>query len=197
MAKRSLIIFCTLTLLLSLIMPILPLQGEEEVYENTLRLHVLANSDSEEDQCLKLKVRDRILELLAAKLENVTEREEAVKIIEENKAQILSCVKNEIADQGYDYAADITLTKELYPAKEYEGVTLPSGEYLSLRVLIGNAEGQNWWCVLFPALCTSSAKPEKKLKAAGFTSEQIKILTEGDSPKYKLRFKILEIFNKF
>ena len=196
MIKRSLIIFSVLTLLLTIVVPILPLQGEEEIYNNTIRLHVLANSDSKEDQCLKLKVKDRVLELLSAKLEKVNTKKEAIKVIEENKNEILRTAENEIADLGYDYKVNITLTKEKYPTKEYEGVTLPSGEYLSLRILIGDAEGQNWWCVLFPALCTSTAKPKEKLKAAGFTGEQIKILTEADSPKYKLRFKILEIFNK-
>lgn len=195
MAKRSLIIFSVLTLVLSIIMPALPLQSEGDVYENTLRLHVLANSDSEEDQCLKLKVRDRILELLAVKLNEVKTKEEAIAVIKENEALILKTARDEIADQGYNYSCQITLTNEEYPQKEYNGVRLPKGEYLSLRVLIGNAEGENWWCVLFPALCTSTAKPQNKLKEAGFTSEQIKILTEGDNPKYKLRFKILELFN--
>ena len=195
MLKRSLIIFSVFTILSAIIMPILPLQGEEEIYSDTLRLHVLANSDSEEDQALKLKVRDRVLEVLGAKLENVKAKEEAVKVIEENKELIEYTVRNEIADQGYNYSSSVTLTKEEYPVKEYNGVKLPGGEYLSLRVLIGKAEGKNWWCVLFPALCTSTSKPENKLKEAGFTTEQIKILTKGDSPKYVLRFKILELFN--
>ena len=88
----------------------------------------------------------------------------------------------------------MTLDREYYPTREYEGVSMPAGTYLSLRVMIGEAKGQNWWCVLYPPLCTSSAKPESTLKQAGFTPAQIRVLTEGESPRYKLKFKFLEFF---
>jgi len=195
MTKRSLIIFCTLVFILCALLPVLPLQGEQEIYDNTIRLHVIANSDSEEDQELKLKVRDSVLELMSKEFQNVSTKEEAKEKIEDMKDDISLVVDNTIRNNGYNYSFKITLSKELYPTREYEGVRLPSGEYLSLRILIGEAEGKNWWCVLFPALCTSSAKPKEKLKEAGFSSEQIKILTEGEKPKYVLRFRILELFN--
>lgn len=196
MLKRSVLIFSVLTLICVSLIPILPVQGEEEIYDRTLRLHVIANSDSEEDQWLKLQVRDRILELMSATFNEAQSREEAVMMVEDHYDELLRCAKNEIADKGFDYDVNITLTEEYYPTREYEGVSLPAGDYLSLRVLIGAAEGQNWWCVLFPPLCTSSAEPKEKLKAAGFTSPQIRVLTEGESPRYKLKFRFLEYFNK-
>ncbi|MBR5515215.1 MAG: stage II sporulation protein R [Clostridia bacterium] len=195
MIKRGILIFCIITVLLTVFMPILPLQGEGEVYNETIRLHVLANSDSQKDQELKLKIKDEILKLLAVRLENVNDKDTALRIIKESISEIQQTAKNEISSQGYNYPCTVSVTEEKYPEKEYNGVTLPSGKYLSLRVLIGNAEGQNWWCVLFPTLCTTNAKPKQKLKEAGFTEPQIRILTEDDSPRYKLRFKILEIFN--
>lgn len=194
MIKRSLIIFCILTLVIAAVLPLFPLQGEEEIYEKTLRLHVLANSDSEEDQCLKLKIRDRVLEYMSVYLNKAKTKDEAIEIINRHKEDIQNLAANAIADYGYDYSVSLTLTEEYYPTRDYEGVTLPAGSYTSLRILIGKAEGKNWWCVLFPALCTSSAEPKEKLKSAGFSSPQIKILTEGESPKYKLRFKLLEFF---
>lgn len=196
MLKRAVLIFSILTVISVSLIPLLPIQGEEEIYDKTLRLHVIANSDSEEDQWLKLQVRDRILELMSATFNEAQNREEAVKLVEDHYDELLCCAKNEIADKGFDYDVDITLTEEYYPTREYEGVSLPAGNYLSLRVLIGAAEGQNWWCVLFPPLCTSSAEPKEKLKSAGFTSPQIRVLTEGESPRYKLKFRFLEYFNK-
>jgi len=197
MLKRAILIFSILTVLCVSLIPVLPIQGEEKIYDKTLRLHVIANSDSEEDQWLKLQVRDRILELMSSTFDEANSRKEAIDIVNTHYDELLRCAENEIADKGYDYKVDITLTEEYYPTREYEGVSLPAGNYLSLRVLIGKAEGQNWWCVLFPPLCTSSAEPKKKLKEAGFTSPQIKVLTEGESPKYKLKFRILELFNGF
>ena len=192
--KKALIYFCTFVFILAVVMPLLPLQGEEQIYDSAIRLHVLANSDSDQDQALKLKVRDKILEFVSGEIEDCTTRYEAEQKVEDIRDDICILAKNTVCDNGYDYDIHVTLDNEYYPTREYEGVKMPAGTYLSLRVLIGDAEGQNWWCVLYPPLCTGTATPTQTLKEAGFTPSQIRILTENEHPKYKLKFRFLEIF---
>ena len=104
--------------------------------------------------------------------------------------------KRIVVEQGYEYNVEVTLTLEDYPTRNYEAMSFPSGEYVSLRVLIGEAEGQNWWCVLFPPLCLSAASEkaenEEAFIAVGLNSDQYKIITESEDMTYYLRFKILE-----
>ncbi len=195
--KKILICFCTFVFILALITPLLPLKGEGDIYENTIRLHVLANSDDPKDQELKLKVRDSILERVSGELSDCKTRLEAEKKVEDISDDILITAQNTICENGFDYTVHLTLDHEYYPTREYEGVSMPAGTYLSLKIMIGEAEGQNWWCVLFPPLCTSSAKPKSTLKEAGFTPDQIRILTEDENPKYKLKFKFLELFESW
>lgn len=195
--KKALVIFCTLVLLSLIITPLLPLNGEEEIYDNTIRLHVLANSDSNEDQTLKLKVRDSVLTRVRRELAECNTRLEAEQKIEDIADDIMICAQDTIRNNGYDYNVHMTLEHEYYPTREYEGVRMPAGTYLSLKIMIGEAQGKNWWCVLFPPLCTSSAKPKATLKEAGFTPSQIRILTEDEAPKYKIKFRLLELFEKW
>lgn len=175
---------------------VLPIHGEERIYESVVRLHVLANSDSEEDQALKLKVRDGILAYVSPLVIDAKSREEAMRIISEHVGEIESIAQSIVKNEGYEYGVDATLTLEEYPTRNYESMSFPSGEYVSLRILIGKAEGKNWWCVLFPPLCLSAASEksanEEAFIAVGLTSDQYKIITESDNVKYQLRFKILE-----
>lgn len=187
-------ILILLASLLLVMIPFLPLSGEGRVYTDTIRLHVLANSDSEEDQALKLRVRDAVLKEVPRIIESCkTQKEAAAALLKETDA-LAASAKKEIALAGYDYGVSVTLGKEKYPERAYEGVRLPAGEYTSLRVIIGDGEGQNWWCVLFPPLCTSAAEPQEELAEAGFTGEQIRVLCDDENPKYVLRFRILELF---
>ncbi len=175
---------------------LMPIHGESEIYDSVLRLHVLANSDSEEDQALKLLVRDSILAHSAEIFEGCQTREEAIAVINANRDSLEAAAKKTVTDAGYDYPVRIELCEEEYPTKSYEAMCFPSGEYLSLRVLIGEAEGQNWWCVLFPPLCLSAATERRVAEdafiAVGLTDDQYKIITETDTPTYQVRFKILE-----
>ncbi len=191
---KKLIIFCSLVVAVVMILPILPLSGEGRVYTDTIRLHVVANSDSDKDQELKLKVRDAIIDRVAKMTEYASSRSEAESSIRAGLCDIEEAAKQIISDQGYDYGVEAVINEEYYPERSYDGVRLPEGKYLSLRVLIGKAEGQNWWCVLYPPLCTSVAEPEEELAEAGFTGEQIRVLCEDENPKYVLRFRILEFF---
>lgn len=172
---------------------IMPRADDFDIYEKTVRLHVIANSDTEEDQNEKLAVRDSILSYLSDKLENITSRDDAIEIIGENLSEIEKTANERLEAEGSEHTASVVLCREKYPRKQYDEITLPAGEYLSLQIKIGNSEGKNWWCVLFPTICTSAAEPQDKMTQAGFTTGQIRLITESNKPKYKLRFKLIEI----
>ena len=177
----------------------LPVHGEGEVYDTVVRLHVLANSDTEEDQALKLKVRDAILDATAPLVENCTTQDEAVEILNSHLADLEDTAAAIVESEGYDYPVTVLLGKEDYPTRTYEACAFPAGTYVSLRICIGDAEGQNWWCCLFPPLCLSAAtaKSEQDNEDAfiqvGLTKDQYGIITETGKTKYKVRFKILEV----
>ena len=178
-----------------MLLSFLPVHGEEAVYSNVLRLHVLANSDSDEDQALKLKVRDAILDEAAQITKDAKSIDEAHALAQANEDILLTAAKRVIVEQGFDYDVSIDLGYEKYPTRSYDSLCFPSGRYLSLRVNIGNAEGKNWWCVLFPPMCLSAASrsdSEDAFISVGLTPDQYQIITENDNPKYNVRFKILE-----
>lgn len=198
--KKTFYLFFTLFLAIMLI-GLLPVAGESEIYDNVLRLHVIANSDSDEDQALKLRVRDRILDEVSVLVSDCKSFEEARTVLskEENLTRLTEAAKKTVAAEGYGYNVSISLGEEKYPRKNYEALCFPSGKYTSLRVQIGDADGQNWWCVLFPQLClgaASTAESEEKFIEAGFTPDQYRIVTETDEPQYEVKFKILEIIEE-
>ncbi|MCI8589185.1 MAG: stage II sporulation protein R [Clostridiales bacterium] len=184
-------------LIIAALVPMLPTAEDADIYNKTVRLHVIANSDSQEDQALKLKVRDAILTKIAPLLEGTENKEDAENILRENIDLISQTAQQTVYEEGFDNEIHIDFDREYYPRREYEAVTLPAGHYLSMQVKIGENKGQNWWCVLFPMLCTTSAKPEEELTQAGFTVNQIRLITDSDSTRYKIKFKFLEIFDSF
>lgn len=168
------------------------LQTQEVMAEKVVRLHVLANSDSEEDQALKLRVRDRVLARATELLEASADRREAEGLLRGDLLEIERIAAEEITAAGYDYSVTAELTNTDFPTKEYDGFSLPAGNYLALRVVIGEGKGQNWWCVVFPPLCTAAASdvPASAL-AAGFSEEEIALITE-ENEGYVLKFKAVE-----
>ena len=197
--KRFFYLCFTLFLAVMLI-GLLPVHGESEIYDNVLRLHVIANSDSADDQSLKLTVRDEILNEVSALVSECKTFEEVEDVLskKENLDRLQRVAEETIAREGYDYKVSISLGREKYPRKNYESLCFPSGNYTSLRVEIGSAVGKNWWCVLFPRLCLEVAAEsnEESFIEAGFTPEQYKIVTESDQPRYEVKFKILEIIEE-
>ncbi len=193
MYKRILI--ATFTIIgLYVLLGFLPIHSEAAIYDNVLRLHVLANSDSSEDQALKLEVRDRILEETATLFKDCKSKDEAREAVESNLDKIREIAEQTVREAGYEYGVSVSLGEEEYPTKNYEECCFPAGEYLSLRVMIGEAEGENWWCVLFPPLCIDAAGESREVFAeVGLTDEQYSFITETDNPKYKVRFKLLEV----
>ena len=178
---------------------ILPIHGEAELYDNVIRLHVLANSDSEEDQALKLLVRDAVVEKTKTIFKNVDNRKQAEAILRQNLPVIEQTARDALRAAGAENTVTVELGQESYPTREYERLAFPAGEYLSLRVMIGEAEGKNWWCVLFPPLCLTAATAQSEQEtetvclSAGLSGEQYRMIADTDETKYKLRFKILEV----
>lgn len=197
MSKR----FCAavvVLLVLLIAVSYLPVHGEDEIYDTVIRLHVLANSDSEEDQAIKLKVRDAVLTVTGPMVEGCTTREEAMAALEAGRAEIYGAACAVIAEAGREDPIDIRLGVESYPTRTYETCAFPAGDYVSLRVCIGEAEGQNWWCCLFPPLCLSAATAEQSSNEdafvqVGLSKEQYGVITETKNTKYKVRFKVLEL----
>lgn len=188
---------------IALLLGLLPIHGEREIYESVVRLHVLANSDSEEDQALKLKVRDSVIKFTDELLSDCETRDEAAVLMGENLEGFEKVANSVLLENGSDQRAKVVFGEEYYPTRVYEDAAFPSGKYLSLQIKIGEAEGKNWWCVLFPPICLSAAsKKDESLEngfiAAGLTGEQYRIITESntDGGKYEIRFKILEIFEE-
>ena len=194
--------YTALAILLAAVMALsfLPIHGETEIYDTVVRLHVLANSDSEEDQALKLTVRDAVLEITTPLLRDCPDRATAAARIEDNREAIRTAAEAVIAAAGRDDLSGtvtVELGEETYPRRRYADCTLPAGRYLSLRIGIGEAAGHNWWCVVFPALCLPAAQEDftEACRAAGLTDQEISVLTE-DTGEVELEFRTLEWLGK-
>jgi len=193
---KKTVLFCVLCLVFTISCVFLPTEKDAEIYTKTLRLHVIANSNSEEDQALKLKVRDAILSKMSDLFSSESDIDSAKSAVNASLEEITSTAKAVISENGYDYDINVKLCTEYYPTKSYGDVTLPAGEYSSLQVRIGESKGENWWCVLFPPICLSPATAKEELSNSGFDNDQIEIITESQNPKYKVKFKILEYISK-
>ena len=125
----------------------------DDIKDKLIRFHVIANSDTDEDQNLKLKVRDKVVEALSEKLSNVNSLEEAENVLEENIDYVNEIAKEVIEENNYTYEVTTMLSYENFPDKVYGDCVFPQGNYEAFRVIIGEGKGQNWWCVMFPSLC--------------------------------------------
>ena len=170
------------------------LHTQDELADKVVRLHVLANSDSEEDQALKLQVRDAVLDRAEDLLAQPSSRAEAEGKLRGQLLEFERLAEAVVREAGYDYEVTAELTDTEFPTREYEDFTLPAGEYLALRILIGDAAGRNWWCVVVPPLCTAaSADVPASALAAGFTEDEVRLITEEDRG-YVLKFKAVEFW---
>ena len=171
--------------------------------EKLIRFHVIANSDTDEDQELKLKVRDAVIAYLQPKLENSKSIEESETIIKREYSNLEEISNKVIYDNGYDYSVDIGLQYSYFPAKQYSSVVLPAGKYKALKIIIGEGKGKNWWCVMFPPLCfvddqngVIDEKTDNKLKEILTPEEYDLIMAKNktDVNNLKFKFKITEVF---
>ena len=163
------------------------------IRQEVLRLHVLANSDSDEDQALKLKVRDRILSEAGTLFYQAETESSARKAAEENLPLIEAAAKAALKDAGAEGAVRVKVTRQFFDTRVYDGFTLPAGQYDAVQVILGEGKGHNWWCVLYPPLCLSTAEklPEELSK---FSEEERRLLESA--PKYEVRFFLLELAEK-
>ena len=173
------------------------------IANSVLRLHVIANSDSVEDQNLKYKVRDNIINYMNEISLNAVSKEEAINIAKQHTNDFYNIAKQTILDNGYTYDVKISIGNFYFPTKSYGDIDFPAGFYDALRIEIGNASGQNWWCVLFPPLCfvdiSSGIVPEdsKQQLDSSLSDEEYAILSSSHtSNSINLKFKLLELFSK-
>ncbi len=159
------------------------------IRSEVLRLHVIADSDSDEAQRLKLKVRDAILEERGVVFANADNLEQAKKITEENLSDIEKIAVNTLKKEGCDLSVTVKAEKSYFPTRTYGDITLPAGRYDALKVIIGEGRGQNWWCVMFPPMCLTAAQ-EKEVMTDVLSGGEMKIVTSN--PEYEVRFWIVE-----
>jgi stage II sporulation protein R len=174
------------------------------ISDSVFRLHVIANSDSDEDQALKLKVRDSLLEYMNSLCSSTSSKEEAMRIANEHIDDFTKIAQDVIAQNGYDYSVDVSVGSCDFPTKEYGDVSLPAGTYDALRVKIGSASGHNWWCVMFPPLCfvdvSSGIVPDesKEILHDTMSDEEYDLVTSSDSDsELTFKFKLVEFFENF
>ncbi len=172
-----------------------------DIASSVFRLHVIANSDSKEDQDLKYKVRDNLLKYMNKICKDCTSKEEAISLVEKNKDIFKQIALDTIRNEGFSYDVNINIGNFEFPTKNYGDISLPAGLYDALRVEIGEAKGQNWWCVMFPPLCfvdiSSGVVPEesKEVLQDSLTEEEFALISDKSSDEIQFKFKLLEFFN--
>jgi stage II sporulation protein R len=176
-----------------IIFSLIPFNAQcKNISNEVFRLHILANSDSEKDQSLKLKVRDRVLKYTEKIYKNAQSKAEAEKLTIKNLQSIADTAKKELVKNGCNYSVKAEIRHMYFDTRYYDKVTMPSGFYNALRITIGKGEGHNWWCVMYPSLCVGSSTDYNSLKE-NTDSREYSIMTEE---KYEYKFKTLEYFEK-
>lgn len=183
-------IFLLLLLIHAYVAPFI--ETSENISNEVFRLHILANSDSDVDQKLKLKVRDRILESSQDLFLNCSSLEDVISVSENNIDYFKNQASRCIYENGYNYDVNVYVDKEYFNTREYDKITLPSGIYNALKIEIGEAKGHNWWCVMFPAICLPAVSDDEINNI--LTDEEIDLINSNN--KYEVRFKIVEVYEK-
>ncbi len=172
-----------------------------DISNSVFRLHVIANSDNKEDQNLKYIVRDNLLNYMNELCKNCKSKEEAILLVENNKDNFKQIAIDTIREQGFSYDVNINIGNFEFPTKEYGDISLPAGNYDALRVEIGNAKGQNWWCVMFPPLCFVDVScgvvptESKELLKENLSEEEFTLISDNSSKEINFKFKLLELFS--
>lgn len=168
----------------------------EDIESRVLRLHILANSDSESDQALKLKVRDAILEISPEIFGDTSSKQEAIKRAKADLPEIIAEAERVIRAEGYNYSVRAEVVNDKFNTRVYENFTLPAGDYDAVRIIIGSGSGHNWWCVMFPALCLPSAEGNE-LQNELPDSEKCIVDNNENSNGYEIRFGVVEVVSSF
>ncbi len=166
-----------------------------EIRNSVLRMHVIANSDSDADQELKLKVRDAVLQAGKDYFDGSVTASQAEEKLIPVKEKLEQAAKQTIEENGFDYGVRVTICKEYFGTRTYDNdITLPAGQYEAVKVIIGEGKGHNWWCVMFPPMCLPAAESDVEIDSVLSDSE---LSVVKSNPKFEPRFKIIEIFEKF
>ena len=198
--------FCILSLLLILYIFVSAISYTNavcmDISDNVFRLHVIANSDSKEDQNLKYIVRDNVLDYVAQISTTASSKEDIINILQNHLTEIEAIALDTIRKNGFDYSVCVEIGNFSFPTKKYGDIILPPGYYDALRIKIGEAEGQNWWCVMFPPLCfvdvTSGVVPDesKEIMKENLSKEEFDLISKN-SNEVKVKFKIVEVLQNF
>ena len=171
-----------------------------DISDSVFRLHVIANSDSNEDQALKYKVRDNLLKYMNNICRDCASKQEAINLVTEHQEEFKQVALDTIKKEGYSYNVKINIGNFEFPTKQYGDISLPAGYYDALRVEIGEAKGRNWWCVMFPSLCfidvSSGIVPEESKEELQniLSDEEYSIISDNSDNGIKLKFKLIEFF---
>lgn len=165
-----------------------------EISDEVLRIHILADSDSVEDQNLKLTVRDAVLDYTENLYSSAHSKEDALRITRDNLEAIVSVAESTLKERGCNKGVQAEICDMDFNTRRYGDITMPSGNYTALRLVIGSGQGKNWWCVMYPSLCLYTSSDSKSLEDE-LTGEQYEVIT--DTPKYEFKFRILEYFDYF
>ena len=174
----------------------------DNLYNSIFRLHVIANSDSEEDQNLKYIVRDNLINYMNDNCKNLSSKEEVIQYAKENLDKLKQIAENTVKDNGFTYPVQVEIGNYEFPTKNYGDISFPAGFYDALRVKIGESSGKNWWCVMFPPLCfvnaTAGIVPDssKETLHENLSDENYMIVSESDNSSVAFKFKIVELFEK-
>ena len=198
MKKKICVLLLGISILFYALTAVLTIRQQEVLAEKMIRLHVVAQSDSETDQSVKLYVRDRILKLAGGYVDGAETAQEAAERLSPHLDEIEQEAQACLQELSVPNTVTVSLAKEELSTREYDSFTLPAGEYTTLRVVIGSGDGQNWWCVLFPSLCTAATSRQltEQATAVGLTDAAVSWLTE-DSLDVELRFWFLEWLHKW
>lgn len=210
--KKKLNFILILTLLIFLYIVLLSFNYSQSIScnlsDSVLRLHIIANSDSSTDQELKLKVRDNIIEYINTLTSSYSDKKDVISMVNNHLDSFKEIALNTIKENGYNYDVNIEIGNFHFPTKSYDDISFPAGNYDALKIEIGDAIGQNWWCVLFPPLCfvnsSTGVVPDdsKNTLKENINSESYEIISEGNNSNdntsaIKIKFKIIEFFNNF
>ena len=209
--KKKLNFIFILTILVFIYIALLSFNYSKAISSNlsdsVFRLHIIANSDSSADQELKLKVRDKIIEYMNTLTSNSSDKKDVISIVNNHLDSFKEIALNTIKENGYNYDVNIEIGNFNFPTKTYGDISFPAGNYDALKIEIGDAIGQNWWCVLFPPLCfvnsSTGVVPDdsKNTLKENINSESYEIISEGNKSKntsdLKIKFKIIEFLNNF
>lgn len=198
--KRALVLLLLLSLFILVSVISYVSAVSEDIANSVFRLHVIANSDSAEDQALKLKVRDSLLLYMNNLSKNCSSKEEVIELAKQNQEQLKQIAEKTITENGFSYPVSVEIGISDFPTKTYGDISLPAGTYDALRVKIGDSKGKNWWCVMFPPLCfvdvSSGIVPEdsKEEMKENLNDEEYDLISKTDDNEIHFKFKLIEFF---